>query len=258
VVTSTEPGFVILFEDNHLMAVSKAAGVVSHPCYKHPDGTLYNALLDYLRSTAPEGDPAAHPRLLQRLDKGTSGVMLVSKTMLAHAGVIRAMTKGTAGGVRKEYLAVVHGVPDPPEGEITLRLRRDPEDTRRVAASETEGKESVTRYRVLCSRPSGERPSGLGSQASDRSSSLVVCSALTGRMHQIRVHLAARGWPIVGDPVYGPGEFEGAPPLGRQALHAWRVSLAHPMTGAPLAVTAPIPPDLGALLDSLGLAGPPC
>ena len=145
------------------------------------------------------------PRLLQRLDKGTSGVLLVSKSMQAHAGVIRAMGRGAAGGVRKEYLAVVHGVPDPASGEIALRLSRDPADTRRVAASETEGKESVTRYRVLAvsQRDSPDAAPGHRPQATGPESSLVLCEPLTGRMHQIRAHLAARGWPIVGDPVYG-------------------------------------------------------
>jgi 23S rRNA pseudouridine1911/1915/1917 synthase len=249
----------VLFEDDHLLAVSKPAGLVSHPCYKHPDGTLFDALLLHLRDTG------AHPRLLQRLDKGTSGVMLVSKTMKAHAGVVRAMGRGAAGGVKKEYLAVVHGAPDPPAGEIACRLRRDPADTRRVAVSETEGKESVTRYRVVAvshrevrdagdERESRGTAAGRRPQADGRRASVVLCEPLTGRMHQLRVHLAACGWPIVGDPVYGPGDIEGVT-IGRQALHAWRVSLTHPVTGAPLVVTAPVPPDFATLLEHLGLNG---
>ncbi len=221
----------ILFEDDDLLAVSKPAGLVSHPCYKHLDGTLFDALLDHLRGTG------AHPRLLQRLDKGTSGVMLVSKTMAAHAGVIRAMDRGAAGGVKKEYLAVVRGAPDPPSGEIALRLRRDPADTRRVAASDTEGKESVTRYRVVAVSARAVPP---------------PLRAPHGPHAPVRVHLAARGWPIVGDPVYGPGDIDDAP-IGRQALHAWRLSLTHPISGAPLVVTAPIPPDFTTLLEHLGV-----
>ena len=247
----------VLFEDDHLLAVSKPAGLVSHPSYKHPDGTLFDALIVHLQHTG------AHPRLLQRLDKGTSGVMLVSKSMTAHAGVIRAMGRGGSGGVKKEYFAVVHGAPDPASGEVALRLRRDPADTRRVAVSEAEGKESVTRYRVVAVSPrdtgdavdgreSRGTAEGRGPQAGGPRASLVLCEPLTGRMHQLRVHLAARGWPIVGDPVYGPGDIEGVT-FGRQALHAWRVSLPHPVTGAPLVVTAPVPPDFATLLDHLGL-----
>lgn len=240
----------VLYEDDHLLAVSKPPGIVSHPCYKHPDGTVFNALVWHLRDTG------AHPRLLQRLDKGTSGVMLVSKTMQAHAGVIRAMGNRRAGGLRKQYLAVVHGAPDPASGEIALRLRRDPADSRRVAASETEGKESATRYAVVASSAAPEpldTPHAAECRetpAEYRRASLVLCEPVSGRMHQIRVHLAARGWPIVGDPVYGPG---GERRLDRQALHAWRVSLTHPVTCAPLVVTAPLPADMTRLLDYLGL-----
>jgi 23S rRNA pseudouridine1911/1915/1917 synthase len=219
----------VLYEDGDLMAVSKPAGVVAHPCYKHADGTLFDALVAYLDGTG------FHPRLLQRLDKGTSGVMLISKTMAAHAAVVRAMARRGPGGVKKEYLAVVHGTPDPPEGEIALRLRRDPADSRRVVASESEGKESVTRYRVVA----GPRR--------DSHLCLLVCEPQSGRMHQIRVHLSTRGWPIVGDPVYGAAAEPEATSIDRQALHAWRVSLSHPITGAPLVITAPIPDDLTAL-----------
>ncbi len=270
---SGPPAVDILYEDDCLLAVSKPPGIVSHPCYKHADGTVYDALLAHL------GDAAGvHPRLLQRLDKGTSGVMLASKTMAAHAGVIRAMRRGAAGGMTKEYLAVVHGVPEPASGEIALRLRRAPTDSRRVAASEADGKESLTRYRVIgvaqrdardsCDAAESGRPNA-------ESRSLVLCEPLTGRMHQIRVHLAARGWPIVGDPAYGPDaerRLEAsatwtsvsasepdacATEFPRQALHAWRVSLAHPVTGARLVVTAPLPPDMAGLLCGLGLSFQP-
>jgi 23S rRNA pseudouridine1911/1915/1917 synthase len=234
----------ILFEDEHLLALSKPAGIVVHPCYKHPDGSVFNALLWHLRGTG------VHPRLLQRLDKGTSGVMLVSKTMTAHAAVGRAMARRPAGGVKKEYPAIVHGAPEPASGEIALRLRRDPADSRRVAASETEGKECLTRYTVIAAgRAPGESPP---CDHAARRASLVLCELVSGRMHQIRAHLAARGWPVAGDPVYGPGECAGAP-IGRQALHAWRISLAHPVSGCPLVVTAPIPADIASLLDHLGL-----
>jgi 23S rRNA pseudouridine1911/1915/1917 synthase len=224
----------VLFEDDDIMAVGKTAGVVAHPSYKHPDGSVFNALLWHLRGTG------VHPRLLHRLDKDTSGVMLVSKTMSAHAAMVRAMRPGAAGGVRKEYLAVVRGVPAPPAGEIDLRLRRDPADSRRMTASDTEGQASLTRYATLAPSP-------------EHGVSALLCELVTGRMHQIRVHLAARGWPVVGDPVYGAGAGPGDL-VARQALHAWRVSFTHPVSGAPLVVTAPCPADLRAVLELTGAA----
>ena len=277
----------VLFEDEHLLAVNKSAGIVVHPSYKHMQGTLLNAVLWHLRECG------AHPRLLQRLDKDTSGVVLVSKTKPAHAAIVRAMRAGT---MRKEYLAIVRGVPRPAHGTIALKLRRDPSDLRRVAVAESEGKESVTRYETLSvsgqrARPrtsddvhqatdstpdsghrtpddAGKSPnptSDLGPRTSDdvcaSRVSLLRCELVTGRMHQIRVHLAARGWPIVGDRVYRAGRADRAGGAGggdspRQALHAWRVSLPHPATGAPLIIVAPVPDDMRALASGSGLQAP--
>ena len=231
-----DPAFTVLFEDDHLIAVGKEPGIVAHPCYKHPDGTLFDALLAHLRGTG------VRPHLLQRLDKDTSGVMLASKSVLAHAVMVRAMRREAPGGLRKEDLAVVHGCPVPPAGAIALRLQRDPADLRRVAASRIEGKESRTGYRLLAS-------------SLDTSLSLLLCELFTGRMHQLRVHLAASGWPLVGDPVYGTGDHVNGP-MARQALHAWRVSFAHPIDGRPLVISAPVPPDMAALIESLGVPVP--
>jgi 23S rRNA pseudouridine1911/1915/1917 synthase len=228
-------GLQILFEDEDLIAVNKAAGVVVHPAYKHPDGSVLNALLGHLRGTG------IHPRLLQRLDKDTSGVMLVSKTMTAHAAVVRAMRQRPDAGVRKEYVAVVHGAPDPPEGDIALRLRRDPADSRRVLASDGDGKPSATRYETIA-------------RSDELRLSLLRCELLTGRMHQIRAHLSARGWPLVGDRVYGNAGCD-IGPMARQALHSWRVSLRHPATGAPMVIIAPIPDDMAALFRLAGWSG---
>ncbi len=240
-----------LFEDDHLVAVNKAPGIVAHPSYKHPDGTLVNALLWHFRGTA------VRPRLLSRLDKDTSGVILVSKTGPAHAGVVQAMR---AGAVRKEYLAIVRGVPRPAGGEIALALARDPSDVRRVAVSESRGKESVTRYETISTGPLSPAASNTrGPDAATARLSLVRCELITGRMHQIRAHLAARGWPILGDRVYGAaGKAGGAGGTGRagfprQALHAWRLSLAHPVTGDRLVIVAPIPDDMRELIEAAGL-----
>jgi 23S rRNA pseudouridine1911/1915/1917 synthase len=133
-----------------------------------------------------------------------------------------------AGRIRKEYLAVTEGIPEPPAGTIALPLARDPADRRRVVAT-PDGARSETRYELL---------SSIGGR------SVVRCELVTGRTHQIRVHLSARGWPIVGDRAYGLAD-EG---IARQALHAWRISLPHPRTAAPLAAQAPLPHDIAGLL----------
>ncbi len=231
----------VLFEDAHLLACNKLPGLVVHPSYKHAGGTLFNGLLWHVRESG------ARPRLLQRLDKDTSGVVLVSKSATAHAAMVRAMRAGT---MRKEYLAIVRGVPRPAAGIISLNLHRDPADRRRVAvaADDAGGKLSVTRYETM------SHSSRL---------SLLRCELVTGRMHQIRVHLAARGWAIVGDGVYGEpwdpasaGFHADIPAFPRQALHAWRVWLPHPVTGEPLAVLAPIPDDMTRLMEHAGLSHP--
>lgn len=221
----------ILFEDDALLALNKPAGVVVHPSYKHAAGTLFNGILGHLGHTGPTGDDT--PRLVHRLDKDTSGVLLVSKQVAVHRVLQRAMGDGRAA---KMYLAVVHGTPRPIQGAITLPLGVDQRDRRRVAVQDN-GSPSETRYeRIAC---------GDGV-------SLLRCTLVTGRMHQIRVHLAASGWPIVGDQVYGRPA-DGFP---RQALHAWRLSLPHPVSGEPVRLEAPLPPDIAELCDRLALTRP--
>lgn len=221
----------ILFEDDALLALNKPAGVVVHPSYKHAAGTLFNGILGHLGHTGPAGDDT--PRLVHRLDKDTSGVLLVSKQVAVHRVLQRAMGDGRAA---KMYLAVVHGTPRPIQGAITLPLGVDQRDRRRVAVQDN-GSPSETRYeRIAC---------GDGV-------SLLRCTLVTGRMHQIRVHLAASGWPIVGDQVYGRPA-DGFP---RQALHAWRLSLPHPVSGEPVRLEAPLPPDIAELCDRLALTRP--
>lgn len=234
----------VLHEDEHLLVVSKPAGVVVHPTHRHLTGTMMNALLWYARAW-PSGE---RPSIVGRLDKLTSGLLVVAKTPGIHADLQR----GWAGErTRKDYLALVYGRMNPTTGEIRLALRRDPGDRRRVVASTTLGAPSVTAFERLA-RATAPRV-GL---------SLVRCRLITGRTHQIRVHLAASGWPIVGDPVYGaPRWREIAEPtlastvkaFGRQALHAWRIAFTHPLTGLTLHVEAPPPPDLANLLAAASL-----
>jgi len=228
----------VLFEDAHLIALNKPAGVVVHPSYKHAAGTLINALL-WHAARWPSGDA---PALLTRLDKLTSGVLLVAKRREVVAALQREMK---AERIEKDYLAVVHGTPEPARGTIDLALDRDPWDRRKVTVTDRGGQRAVTKYEVLQSSTEG---------AAGAVCSLLRCRLVTGRMHQIRVHLAHKGWPLVGDAVYGRAD--AAPSFPRQALHAWRVALTHPVTHEPLTVTAPVPADMRALMESMGLTEP--
>jgi 23S rRNA pseudouridine1911/1915/1917 synthase len=250
----------ILYEDEHLLALDKPAGLVVHPTGRHRDGTLVNALAWHLAEgredrEGREGSEAVRPGLVHRLDRDTSGVLLVAKSRAAHAGLARAIK---ARALRKDYLAVVYGRPPLAWGRIELKLLLDPLDRRRVAASRTEGRSAATLYELLAESCPGRADDG------GRAGwlSLLRCRLVTGRTHQIRVHLAALGLPIVGDPLYGEPRHRGiADPavaalcrdFPRQALHAWRLGLRHPVTGQALALRAPLPADLHRLLVAAGL-----
>ena len=216
----------ILYEDDALLVLDKPAGVVIHPTYRNTSGTLLNAVMWHVRDR-----PDVRPGILTRLDKDTSGVVVVALWERVHA----VMQRDAAGGlVTKEYLAVVDGVPEPASGRITLPLTRDPQDRRRVVAA-AGGASAETRYELL------ETHDGR---------STVRCELVTGRTHQIRVHLAASGWPIVGDAVYHADLTPSAAhvTIGRQALHAWRVTLPRPVMRDTLRIEAPIPEDITRLI----------
>ena len=202
----------VVYEDDWLIAIDKPPGMVVHPTYKNWSGTLLNALLWRTR-----GREAVVPSIITRLDKQTSGLVLAALSPVIHAKIQK---DAELGRVRKEYVAVVEGVPVPDTGTIALPLARSAADRRRVIVIES-GQPSETRYQVLS----------------------------TGRTHQIRVHLAALGWPLVGDEVYGRAHRL----ITRQALHAWRVRLAHPVTGTQLEIEAPMPHDLQQLLADQNL-----
>lgn len=210
----------VLFEDDDLIAVDKPAAMVVHPTYRNVSGTLLNGILWYLRDR-----PDVRPGLVSRLDKDTSGVVLVALSIGAHARIQR---DARANLVSKRYLAIVRGTPEPASSVITMPLRRDPADRRRVIPDAT-GAPCETRYRVVSSR---------------NSESIVECELVTGRTHQIRVHLASSGWPIVGDPVYGSSDLR----IARQALHAWRIEVPHPFSRELLRIEAPIPEDMRSLM----------
>ena len=211
----------VVYEDDSLIAINKPPGMVVHPTYKNWSGTLLNGLLWHVHGRA-----GVEPSIVTRLDKDTSGLVLVALKPELHAQIQR---DAAAGRVRKEYFAIVRGTPTPARGSIALPLARSPEDRRRVVVA-ADGQDSRTDYEVL---------------STVNGYSLVRCELVTGRTHQIRVHLAARGWLVAGDASYG----EAHPALTRQALHAWRLTLPHPVTRDPLQIEAPVPRDLKDLMD---------
>lgn len=230
----------VLYEDDDLLAVNKPPGIVVHPSFRNTSGTLINGLLQRARSWPAGSTPA----LLGRLDKLTSGLVLVTKRSEIHAAMQRAMA---ARRVDKDYLAIVRGKPSPPRGTIDLALDRDPWDRRRITVTDRGGQPSVTRYERM---------------ATANGFSLVRCRLITGRTHQIRVHLAARGWPIVGDAMYATLRLgnvreqtspRSGPAFGRQALHSWRIAFRQPRTGRELIIEAPLPDDMRALAAAIGL-----
>ena len=225
----------ILYEDDDLIAVNKPAGLVVHPSFKNASGTLMNGMLSIAQSW-PSG---SKPALVGRLDKLTSGVVLITKRTEIHAAMQRAMD---ARRVDKDYLAIVRGKP-PARGTIDLALDRDPWDRRRITVTDRGGQPSVTKYERL---------------ATNRGFSLVRCRLITGRTHQLRVHLAAKQWPIVGDATYGSkkaadDQVEAAAKFPRQALHAWKLAFRQPRTGRELTIEAPLPEDMKALAAGIGL-----
>jgi 23S rRNA pseudouridine1911/1915/1917 synthase len=238
----------ILFEDSEILVLNKPPGLVVHPAVGHRDGTLVNALLHRSKDWA---GPADRPGLVHRLDKDTSGVLVVAKTERAMAVLGRAMKERF---LEKEYLAVVYGSPPVRKGRIDFGILRDPRDRKRMAASKSSGRASTTLYEIL-SESSGAL-SGL---------TLLKCTLITGRTHQIRVHLKTLLLPIVGDPTYGAPRWKGirdetlrelCRTFPRQALHAWRLTLKHPVTGERMAFTAPPPQDVTGLLEVAQLVTP--
>jgi len=264
--TSPQDSLRMLYEDEALLAVAKPSGMVTHPAYRRPDGTLTDAV--FARAAA-RGE--GRPWLLHRLDRDTSGVVLFAKMEAARRALVRQFERHT---IRKQYLALVAGVLIPPTGEIDAPLKRDPLDRRRVVVA-ADGQPALTRYRVLgtsFTAPSESHASSALAGQPTASVSLALAEPVTGRTHQIRAHLAERGAPILGDATYhGPLEVAGAV-VPRVMLHAWRLICRYPRTPtaaasvtlhtpvaqdappAPFVVTAPIPPDMLALIGQLGLA----
>jgi len=237
--------FAILYEDSDLIVLDKPAGLVVHPAPGNLDGTLVNGLLAHCGPDFTGIGAERRPGIVHRLDKDTSGVMVVAKTQLANDVLTAAFA---ARELDRAYRALVWGLPAPATGEIEGPIGRDPRDRKRMAVVARGGKPALTRYRTL--------------RAWHGSVALLECRLATGRTHQIRVHLSSRGYPIAGDPVYlrrVPAAARGLDPalrgllldFPRQALHAARLGFAHPRTGAALSFETPPPPDMQNLLAAL-------
>ena len=239
--------FPILYEDSDLIVLDKPAGLVVHPAPGNEDGTLVNALLGHCGDTLPGIGGERRPGIVHRLDKDTSGIMVVAKTEQALAALSAAFA---ARDIDRAYLGLCWGLPNPARGSIEGPIGRDPRDRKRMALVAHGGKQAVTHYRTLAARDAG--------------ASLVECRLGTGRTHQIRVHLASRSWPLVGDPLYLrrvpaaarvlPAAMRSAAlDFPRQALHAARLGFTHPRTGSTLSFETPPPADFQALLSTLQL-----
>ena len=237
--------FTILFEDADLLVLDKPAGLVVHPAPGNPDRTLVNALLAHCGDTLPGIGGEKRPGIVHRLDKDTSGVMVVAKSELAMAALSKAFA---TRDLERSYVALCWGVPSPREGAFSGAIGRDPRERKRMAVVPRGGKPALTSYEVK--------------QAWGLAAALIACRLATGRTHQIRVHLAAAGHPIVGDPVYlrrvpsvakvlAPAERGLLLDFPRQALHAASLGFRHPRTGETLCFATPMPGDFTALLDAL-------
>jgi 23S rRNA pseudouridine1911/1915/1917 synthase len=243
----------VVYEDDAIIVIDKPAGLVVHPAAGHRTGTLVNALIAHCGDSLSGIGGVKRPGIVHRLDKDTTGLMVVAKTDRAHAALAAQFADhGRTGPLERCYLALVWGMPDRPKGVIDAPIDRHPHARDKMAVRPG-GRQAVTHWEVL------ERFTGV-----DRKpvASLIACRLETGRTHQIRVHLAHRGHPLLGDALYGPGfktkatllspsAQEALVGLGRQALHAYLLGIEHPTTGAPLEFQAEPPGDFARLRRAL-------
>jgi 23S rRNA pseudouridine1911/1915/1917 synthase len=230
----------IRFEDAHLIVIDKPAGLVVHPAPGNPDGTLVNALLAHCGDSLAGIGGVRRPGIVHRLDKDTSGLIVAAKTEAAHRALSRDFA---ARRIARAYAAIVWGVPVPPAGEIVGNIGRSMSNRKKMAVvADSRGKPAVTRYRV--------------EHAFADKAALIECRLMTGRTHQIRVHLSHRGHPLIGDPVYGGRAGRAfshsvAAAFPRQALHARHLGFSHPASGEYLAFDSDLPSDMAELLITL-------
>ena len=231
----------IVFEDEHLLVVDKPAGLVVHPAAGNLDGTLVNALLHHCGGSLSGIGGVARPGIVHRIDKDTSGLLVVAKTDVAHEGLARQFA---AHSIDRRYLAIVNGIPKAKEGTIDAPLARSAANRKKIAIVEgRRGKRAVTHWKRLNVL---------------KDAALVECRLETGRTHQVRVHMASIGHPLVGDPVYGRagkthGKILKELQFHRQALHAAELGFIHPATKHRLSFSSPMPPDMQELFNALGI-----
>ncbi|MEZ5680360.1 MAG: RluA family pseudouridine synthase [Erythrobacter sp.] len=229
----------IVFEDDHLVVVNKPAGMVVHPAAGNPDGTLVNALLHHCAGRLSGINGVARPGIVHRIDKDTSGLLVVAKSDSSHEGLAKQFADHS---ITRRYLAVCAGHPNPPSGTIAGRLGRSDKDRKKMAVlpgRSSRGKHAVTHFESL--------------QRLDHAT-LIECRLETGRTHQVRVHCASIGHPLLGDPVYGRTPKPLRPLLERldfrrQALHAAHLGFIHPISGESLDFSADLPADIRELID---------
>jgi 23S rRNA pseudouridine1911/1915/1917 synthase len=239
------PAIEVLYADDEIVVVNKPAGMTVHPAPGHPGGTLVDALLARFPEMAAMAEPGGvmRPGIVHRLDKDTSGVMVVARTPFARMELARQFKERTIG---KIYLAVVRGLIARERFSIERPVGRHPVERKRMSVNSRHGRPAASEVRVLARMP-----------AQGANATLVAVRPLTGRTHQIRVHLASIGHPCLGDPVYGGRQLGGAQLKGsfdRQALHALALRLNHPRTAAALEFIAPPPGDLAGFLAGRGVA----
>ncbi|MEA3539600.1 MAG: RluA family pseudouridine synthase [Pseudomonadota bacterium] len=231
----------IVYEDADLIIVDKPAGLVVHPAAGNPDGTLVNALLHHCAGQLSGIGGVARPGIVHRIDKDTSGLLVIAKTDLAHEGLAKQFAAHSIG---RRYIAVVAGRPLPPAGRIEGAIGRHPVHRKKMdIVSPGKGKHAVTHYRTL-------QPL--------KDAALVECRLETGRTHQVRVHMASSGHPLLGDPLYGRTRASHRDVLkslgfARQALHARSLQLVHPRTQENLAFESPVPSDIQELIEALAV-----
>ena len=231
----------VVFEDEHLLVVDKPAGLVVHPAAGNLDGTLVNALLHHCAGKLSGIGGVARPGIVHRIDKDTSGLLVVAKTDVSHEGLARQFA---AHSIDRRYLAIVSGVPKASEGKVDAPLARSATNRKKIAIVEgSRGKRAVTHWTRLDVL---------------RGAALVECRLETGRTHQVRVHMASIGHPLVGDPVYGRfgkthGKLLKELQFCRQALHAAQLGFTHPVTKHRLSFSSPMPPDMEELFNALGV-----
>lgn len=232
---------IIVFEDEHLLVVDKPAGLVVHPAAGNLDGTLVNALLHHCGGSLSGIGGVARPGIVHRIDKDTSGLLVVAKTDVAHEGLAKQFA---AHSIDRRYLAIVNGVPKSSEATVDAPLARSSTNRKKIAIVEgSRGKRAVTHWKRLQVL---------------RDSALVECRLETGRTHQVRVHMASIGHPLLGDPVYGRsskthGNILKELQFQRQALHAAELGFTHPVTKSRLSFSSPMPPDMQELFNALGV-----